>query len=203
MKIVIDGNIGAGKTTLLNKLHNSNKTYNVLLEDVLLWKPWLKLFYKDPKKNSLGFQMRVLLSHLKHINCDISNPKDKYILERSPFTSVYVFGKLLEESGDLSELEYSLCKDYEKKFGWTPDIYIYLYTTPDICYKRIRKRDRDGEESISLDYLTKVHNKYENMFSYLKNKSHKINRCSIYKIDARNSEDLVFQNIVNILGKLL
>tara|TARA_Y100000590_G_C15558922_1_gene953937 strand:- start:26 stop:631 length:606 start_codon:yes stop_codon:yes gene_type:complete len=200
MKIVIDGNIGSGKTTLLKNL---NSTYNVITEDIRLWRPWLNLFYKDIRHNSLGFQLRVLLSHLQNKNCDKDDYKEPYILERSPFTSIYVFGKLLEESGDLSKLEYDLCKEYAKTFGWEPDVYIYLCTNPTICHKRIKKRDRDGEEAISLDYLTKVHNKYEEMVSFLKSSKSKNEKSHIYTINACNDDKTVLKEIINILNTIM
>ena len=186
------------KPPLLKKLASS---HNVLTEDIELWRPWLTLFYKDTSTNSLGFQLRVLLSHLQNKDCDKETPKDIHILERSPFTSIYVFGKLLEECGDLSRLEYNLCKEYAKTFGWTPTVYIYLYTTPSICHKRIQKRDRNGEEAISLDYLTKVHNKYEEMFKFLKKVSN-IDKSYIYTIDACKTGDAVLQEVLTILDSV-
>ena len=34
---------------------------------------------------------------------------------------------------------------------------IYLRCEPELCLKRIKQRNREGEEGIPLDYLKKVH----------------------------------------------
>lgn len=39
---------------------------------------------------------------------------------------------------------------------------IYLKCDPSICLSRIKSRGRKGEESITLDYLEKVHDCHEN-----------------------------------------
>ena len=200
MKIVIDGNIGAGKSTLLNELYKKHK-YIICKEDIEVWKPWLSLFYKNTKKNSFGFQLRVLLSHLKHKDCDSNYPREPVFLERSPSTCNNIFGVLLKESGDLTNLEYNLCEEYEKEFGWNPDIYIYLHTTPEICHKRIKKRNRLGEETISIEYLKKVHNQYENVYKNLLQNSF-LNKTEIYKIDASKSTTYIIEEILNILNPI-
>jgi len=160
MKIVIDGNIGVGKTTLIKKL---SKNFNTHLENILEWDSWLKEFYKNPKKNSLGFQMCVLLHHIKKKNCDLD--KQIHILERSTISCNKIFGKLLVDDNLLSLQEYNLCDKYDKNFGWIPDYIIYIKTPPEICLNRIKKRNRKGENSISLDYLKKLHNKYEKLYN--------------------------------------
>lgn len=46
---------------------------------------------------------------------------------------------------------------------------IYLKCNPLICYERIKKRNRQGEECIPLDYLQKVHDRHEEWISRQKN----------------------------------
>jgi deoxyadenosine/deoxycytidine kinase len=38
---------------------------------------------------------------------------------------------------------------------------IYIQCPPEICEKRIKKRSREGEDSIPLDYLARIHEKHE------------------------------------------
>ena len=92
VNIIIDGNIGCGKTTLLNKIKLNFPNNPVFLEDVKIFKPWLKLFYKNMGKYALGFQMEVLLSHMK-ISKDNDFLEGNFILERSPLSCLNVFGK--------------------------------------------------------------------------------------------------------------
>ena len=38
---------------------------------------------------------------------------------------------------------------------------IYIQCPPEVCVERIKKRSREGEDTIPLDYLEKIHNKHE------------------------------------------
>jgi deoxycitidine kinase len=40
---------------------------------------------------------------------------------------------------------------------------IYVNANPDICYERVGKRNRDGEDKIPLEYLNKCHSYHNNM----------------------------------------
>ena len=42
-----------------------------------------------------------------------------------------------------------------------PDLIIYLHTTPKAAMKRIRTRGRPEESGISIEYLAKLHQRYE------------------------------------------
>ena len=43
------------------------------------------------------------------------------------------------------------------------DLYgvVYIRCPPETCAERIKKRSREGEDSIPLDYLAKIHEKHE------------------------------------------
>ena len=41
---------------------------------------------------------------------------------------------------------------------------VYLRCTPEKCYERTKKRQREEESEIPLEYLTKIHNKHEEWF---------------------------------------
>ena len=152
MKIVFDGNIGCGKSKLINYLL-TNKSIDLTISNEPLhdWEEWLKLFYLDMKKNAFGFQMRVLKSHLDKKNIQ------KGLFERSPLSCQQVFGKLLYEDKMMSELEWNLTNEFAQDYGWLPDVVVYLKCSPNVCHERISKRNRHGEETISLEYLEKVH----------------------------------------------
>lgn len=55
---------------------------------------------------------------------------------------------------------------------WSPQAYIYLRSDPAQCHERIMRRARPSEESISLDYLKKLHDYHER--SYMLAASHGI-----------------------------
>ena len=41
---------------------------------------------------------------------------------------------------------------------------MYIRCSPEICYQRIQKRARPGEEPITLEYLYELHEKHEKMY---------------------------------------
>lgn len=191
VKIVIDGNIGSGKSTIIRKLQDLYP--RVFQEEVSDWKDWLPLYYQNPEKYSLGFQMKVLLSHIKRSD---SQSQEIYIFERSPFTCVYIFGKLLLQDGLLEDKEQSLCEDYYHYSGWIPDLLIYLEGSPDKCLERIKIRNRDGEDGISLDYLQKLHLTYKEVLSC----DSKV-PFPIIRIDANQDIEKVYTQVLQEISK--
>ena len=197
-KIIIDGNIGSGKSTALNSIYTHFNTFKIVLEDLEAWMPYLEQFYSNMEKHSLSFQMKVLEHHMK--NKDL----DGAILERSPLSCIYVFGKHLLDSGHISQLDYQLMKSYNKNFGWIPNTIIYIKTHPTICQKRIVERSRTGE-TIPLDYLNAIDSLYTDLYlvgsSILANDESrtiyiKTNRdLTIYIVDGNQTKDKVTEDI--------
>ena len=176
--IAIEGNIGSGKSTLLEQL-SELPVLNVIQEDVDSWKKegWLELFYSDLKRYSGTFQLRTQLSHIENkskFKTDAIN-----VIERSPLSNKYIFGKMLKEDGFLHEKEYDIIGRVNDLAGWTPDVVVVLLCDPDVCYERIKKRGREGENIPSLDYLKTLHQKHLDLKDEIAHKK-------IYYIDTTN-----------------
>jgi len=189
MKLVFDGNIGCGKSSILKLIQNNKPIeMNIYNEPLYDWSKWLELFYSDMNKYSFGFQMRVLKSHLD--KKDILNG----IFERSPLSCQKVFGELLFEDKKMNELEWNLTNEFYYDYGWSPDYVVYLKCDPDICYQRIKQRNRNSEESIDINYLQRIHQKYENLYT----------DCKSYKvitINASKSIDQVYEDVMELVIK--
>ena len=176
--ISIEGNIGTGKSTFITNLKSYFEKNNI--ENVIfLQEPvdeWLNIkdkegnhiiekFYADKKKYSFSFQMMAYISRLSNIKKILKEKQDVIIIsERSLFTDKNVFAKMLYDDNQIEEIEYTI---YNKWFNdFIDDIpfksIIYLRTTPEICFERIKKRNRDGESDIPLDYLKSCHQYHEN-----------------------------------------
>ena len=98
MRISIDGNIGSGKSTILALLkENISDTYKIIDENIDDWEQYLREYYKDIKKNSLLFQMKVLHHHLGNK----SNDSEPCIHERSPLSCINIFGQNLKNKSFL------------------------------------------------------------------------------------------------------
>jgi len=184
--ISIEGNIGAGKSTIVNLLKEkfSNNSEIVFLEEPI--SEWndikdsdgttiLTKFYEDQKSYSFSFQMMAYISRLNMIKNIIKENKYKIIItERCLNTDRFVFAKMLYDSKNINEIEYNI---YLKWFNSFLDIYpentlnkiIYLKTSPEICYSRVNKRNRTGENNISLEYLQNCHLYHEDMIKILDN----------------------------------
>lgn len=90
-------------------------------------------------------------------------PSRIILMERCVETDRNVFAKMLKADGKMDEIEWTL---YEKWYdfitGMVPKInaFIWVDTDAETCAQRIKKRAREGEDDIPLEYLRnleKVH----------------------------------------------
>ena len=100
--------------------------------------------------------------HLK----EQEHPNPFRLMERSIYSGHYCFATNGYQMGFLSELEW---KVYLAWFNFlvterckVPHGFIYLQVDPEVAYERIKKRQRAGESSISLEYLKQIHHCHEN-----------------------------------------
>ena len=176
--ICLEGNIGSGKSTLLDNLekefHRQGRTDVIILrEPVDIWENTLdnngenilKKFYKDPKKYSFPFQVLAFSTIMESLNnAFMQQGGIQYIIcERSLMASRNVFAKMLYDDGMIEDMMYNI---YENMFNELIELYsatqiIYLDVDPEVCYDRIMKRNRDGEQIIALEYLKKCSKYHE------------------------------------------
>lgn len=193
MKISIEGSIGSGKTTVINKIHNTIGI-PIFLEPVDKWSKWLELYYKDPSRWGTVFNIKVLLSYNEW-----KNNKKTVIYERSPLACNRVFTKLQHKNKLITDMEYELFQDVYKQIAWEPDYIIYIRTKPETAYERMKKRNRECESEVPLEYLIDLHTVYEELVLDMK-ESHPE---KIFIVDGENSSDVVYENIKNILKQIL
>lgn len=166
----VEGNIGSGKTTLLEKLGNRQDT-EVFVEPVDVWtsiegndgKNLLESFYLNPKRYAHLLQTIIFTTRLESV--DVPQVKPIRICERSVLTDKNVFVKNAIQNGMFDSLEkncYGKWFDWlESKFQKKPTGIIYLRTSPEKCYERMKKRNREGEETVSLEYLRDIHKRHD------------------------------------------
>lgn len=97
------------------------------------------------------------------------NPSKIIITERSLFTDKFVFAQMLYDDHKMEEIEYQI---YNKWFHSFIDLaplhkLIYLKTDPEISFKRIIKRNRDGENAIPFDYIKNCHSYHNHMYEVM------------------------------------
>lgn len=191
--ITIGGNIGCGKSTVIQELQKEYGDMCVVHpEPIQEWGSWLDLFYTDPPKYAFGFQMKILHSFLKFVN----PTQQPCITERSPVDSLEVFAKTLYEDNVMNHLEYNLYKEYVDSIAWTPSVYVYLQTDPEVCVERIKKRARGCESGIDEKYVHKLHAYYET----LPQKSHPFH---LHIVNANHNKETVLEHVRRIVNETL
>jgi len=158
MNIHIEGNIGAGKSTLLNYLKN-NLECNISQEPVQEWMKMdlLDKFYKDIDRWSFAFQMNCFISRSHQVD---KLEEGKNFIERSVLSD-RIFAQNCLNNGNMDPVEFEIYNKwstwlYERVCKKVKNI-IYLRSSPEVSYERIKKRNRDGEETIPLEYLKQLH----------------------------------------------
>jgi len=187
----IEGNIGSGKSTFIDILEKEDKLQNVvyLEEPVKVWETIkdkngetiLEKFYKDQDNYSFSFQMMAYISRLSELKKKIKeNPNKIIFTERSILTDRNVFAKMLYNDKKIEEINYKIYLKWFDEFMSDFNFcgVIYIQTSPEVCNKRIRLRNRKGEENIPIEYSIKCHKYHETWINNLI----KINNKPIEKI---------------------
>jgi deoxyadenosine/deoxycytidine kinase len=163
--ISLDGNIGVGKTTLLDHIQKRFPDVIIVKEPVDVWthlkdeqgSSLLELFYKDKRRYAFTFQQAAMLSRLLLLQKAVAEaePGSLILTERSVLTDRFVFAEMLKASGDLSKLEKDLYDQWYNAFAAQLPIagIVYITTSVDTAFERIQTRARDGEATISKEYL--------------------------------------------------
>ena len=161
MHIAIAGNIGSGKTTLTKLLAKQYK-WEPHYEDVDD-NPYLNDFYEDMQRWSFNLQVYFLNSRFNQV-LEIRKSGKTIIQDRTIYEDAHIFAPNLHAMGlmtsrdfnnyfDLFQLMSSLIKP--------PDLLIYLRASVPTLVNQIQKRGRDYENTIRLDYLTRLNERYE------------------------------------------
>lgn len=161
MHIAIAGNIGAGKTTL-TKLLAKNFNWKAQYEAVDN-NPYLNDFYNDMAKWSFNLQIYFLGSRFQQIK-EIRESGENIIQDRTIHEDAHIFANNLHDMGLLKTRDYEnylTLFNLMNSFVQAPDLLIYLRASISTLVKQIQQRGRDYESSISIDYLGKLNDKYE------------------------------------------
>ena len=161
MHIAVSGNIGAGKTTLTQML-SKHYGWEMRLEPVVV-NPYLEDYYKDIKRWSFALEVYFLKERFRDI-LDIAHTNKTIIQDRSIFEGVYVFVENNYRQGNLSETDfrtYMELFDLITNITKNPDLMIYLRKSVPELVRQIQKRGRDYEQTMQLDYLEGLNNRYE------------------------------------------
>ena len=187
MHIAVAGNIGSGKTTLANMLAK-HYGWDIQLEDNDD-NPYISDFYEDMQRWSFNLQVYFLNVRYKNIKKIRENNKP-VIQDRTIYEDANIFAPNLHAMGLMSTRDFD---NYTSLFNSlndmikAPDLLIYLRGTIPTLVKQIQQRGRDYEDSIRLDYLKRLNERYEAWIS-----TYKLGKLVILNID-----ELDFENDTN------
>ncbi|MEM7105093.1 MAG: deoxynucleoside kinase [Bacteroidota bacterium] len=160
--IAIAGNIGAGKTTLSTKL-GRQFGWDVHYEDTED-NPYLSDFYVDMKRWAFNLQIYFLNSRYRQI-LNIQQGERTVIQDRTIYEDAYIFAPNLHDMGLMSTRDFNnyfnLFKTMSSQVN-APDLLIYLRANIETLVAHIHRRGRDYEGNMSLDYLKRLNERYEN-----------------------------------------
>lgn len=189
MHIAVAGNIGAGKTTLTTQLskHYGWQAHFETVDD----NPYLNDFYSDMQRWSFNLQIFFLNSRFKQV-VDIRKSGQTVIQDRTIYEDAEIFAPNLHDMGLMTTRDFQNYKalfDLMSTLISPPDLLIYLRASVPTLVNQIQKRGRDYEESIRLDYLRMLNERYELWIS--KYKASKLLIISVDDLDfSKNPEDL-------------
>lgn len=200
MHIAIAGNIGSGKTTLTKMLC---KHYNWSPRfEAVDYNPYIEDYYKDIKRWCFNLEVFFLMHRFKDI-LEISKTTETVVQDRSIYEGVYVFTANNKAMGNLSERDYDTYMalfDQMSSLVKYPDLMVYLQSSVPHLVSNIQKRGRDYEQTISIDYLTNLNNRYEDfIFNKYKGKVLVIN---VDNLDFENNPT-DFLGIIDKIDSLL
>src|SRR5690606_37253248 len=161
MHVAMAGNIGSGKTTLTGLLAKHYK-WEPHYEDVED-NPYLDDFYTQMDRWSFNLQIYFLNSRFRQI-LEIREKNKKIVQDRAIYEDAYIFAPNLHAMGLMSNRDF---ENYRSLFGLmervtqAPDLLIYLRSSIPNLVNQIYQRGRDYEASISIDYLSRLNERYE------------------------------------------
>lgn len=161
MHIAIAGNIGSGKTSLA-KLLAKHYNWDEQLED-LQDNPYITDFYEDMQRWSFNLQVYFLNARFNNIK-KIRSSSNTVIQDRTIYEDAFIFAPNLHAMGLMSTRDFetyiSLFQSLNSMVQ-PPDLLIYLRASIPALVRQIQQRGREYEDSIRLDYLKRLNERYE------------------------------------------
>lgn len=191
--VAIAGNIGAGKTTLCEAL-GKHFGWQVHFESTDN-NPYLSDFYMDMKRWSFNLQVYFLASRYQQV-VHIQRGQRTVVQDRTIYEDAFIFAPNLADMGLMERRDF---ENYSSLFQTMvsqikpPDLLIYLKASIPTLVEHIQSRGRDYEGNISIEYLKRLNERYDNWISNYKDG----------KLLIINADEIDFYNRKEDLGRVL
>jgi len=159
--VLMAGNIGTGKTSL-TELIGEQLGWRTAFESVAD-NPYLPDFYANMKQWSFHLQV-YFLGHRADQHINLAMNEHSAIIDRSIYEDAHIFARALHHMGNLTDRDYeAYLKIYQLILTVLPkpDLLIHLKAPVPVLMNRIRKRARDMETGVSVEYLSLLDRFYE------------------------------------------
>lgn len=168
MHIAVAGNIGAGKTTL-TKMIAKRYGWEPRFEPVD-FNPYLSDYYSDMHRWAFNIQIYFLAKRFQEV-LNVLQSDHPVILDRTIFEDAYIFALNLHEMGMIEKRDYETYRSLFDTMISTvplPNLMIYIRSSIPTLMDHIQRRGRTYEQSMRLDFLSGLQNKYEDWISQYK-----------------------------------
>ena len=127
------------------------------------YNPYLEDFYADMKRWSFNLQIYFLNTRFKDV-VEISKTQDTIVQDRTIYEDAKIFAPNIHAMGNMSDRDFdNYCNLFDLMMSLVkkPDLMIYLRSSIPHLIAKIQKRGRDYEQTISIEYLKGLNDRYE------------------------------------------
>lgn len=201
MIIAITGLIGSGKSTLTKSLYEKHN-YIPFMEPTkesegVEANPFLDNYYLDPVRWAFIMQVHLLFERYKMFQeAHYRSLRGEDCIMDSSYYSDYAFALVQKNDGYFTDDEFNTYTKMHEALQPNlvyPDVIIWLELSPEETLERIKKRSRDCESGIPLEYLQHLYDAYQIILDAL------APRCKVVKVDARSSAEDVMKTVEAII----
>lgn len=196
--IIVDGVVGVGKSTLSEILAEELKI--PFFEETVVDNPLLDKFYYN--KERYAFPLQVFFLNKRFEQLKEAEKLNSCVMDRSIYGDS-IFARLLMEEGSMTKEEFDIYEELLKNMLQhihPPKLMIYLETTTDNALKKIKKRGREYEQDVNIQYWKDLNRHYREYF-----KDYNLSRLLVINVDnldfVANEKDKDY--IVNLIKKEL
>ncbi|XP_037087335.1 thymidine kinase 2, mitochondrial-like isoform X2 [Pollicipes pollicipes] len=204
--ICVEGNLASGKTTLLGHIR-SRSGVEVIEEPVGTWRNVANanlyaLLVEDRDRWGFMFQSYAQLT-MADIHARPSSAAVK-VMERSIYSGRHVFVENLYRTGRMTDVEYTVLDQW---YSWlttcldiNPQLIVYLRSSPEVVFERMRQRCRDEESTMSLSHVRDIHALHE---EWLLGATRHTPSCPVLVLDADKDTAQVRRELDSKIGTYL